>query len=88
MENRNEQRRSGFMLTSITATFIAVAVGLLLIVIGVGTRNEGVTLAGTFILPLALIWGGFFLEEQSLPVKVTLLAIGGLIIVALIRSLM
>lgn len=60
--------------------FGAVAVGLLLLVIGIGTGTEWVFYAGAFILPLALLWGGLFKSEQNTPVRVALLAVAGLLI--------
>jgi hypothetical protein len=59
--------------------FIAVALGLLVLVIGVGVGN--MALAGTFIMSIALFWG-VFLPGESVPVKVTLLAVGGLLAIA------
>jgi hypothetical protein len=69
-----------FAMAPVLGTFIAVALGLLLMVVGMHAGAEGPLFAGIFILPLALIWGGLFLEGQRQPVRVTLLAIGGLII--------
>lgn len=62
--------------------FGAVAVGFLLLVIGNGTGKEWVFLVGGLISPLAFLWGALFKSEGSLPVKITLLAIGGLLMVA------
>jgi len=77
-------KSSGFALAMAPTltVFIAVAVGLLLTVIGMHAGEEGPFFAGIFILPLALIGGGLFLKGQKLPVRVTLLAIGGLIILS------
>lgn len=69
-----------FAMRPILALFIAIAIGLLLIVIGMHAGEKGPMFAGIFILPLSLIGGGLFLEEQRQPVRVTLLALGGLII--------
>lgn len=75
-------RSSGvsFAIKPMLVLFIAIAIGLLLIVIGIHAGEEGPMFAGIFILPLALIGGGLFLEGQRQPVRVTLLVIGGLII--------
>jgi hypothetical protein len=62
--------------------FGAVAVGLLLLVIGVGIRNRGVAMAGEFIFPLSLLAGGLFWGEEQLPVRITLVALGGLFVIA------
>jgi len=59
----------------------AVAVGFLLLVIGIGTATEWVFFAGAFVSPLALLWGGLFKSEESMPIRITLLAIGGLLMV-------
>ena len=67
--------------------FGGVALGLLLLVIGAGAGNEGVTLVGVFILPLALLWGGLFKAGQSMPLKLTLLAIAGVLLAVTVRTL-
>jgi len=79
MEERQEPKRFD-LCTSNIAVFIAIAVGLLLIVVGASIENGGVASAGAYILPLALIWGGLFLQTQSTAVKATLVAIGGIMI--------
>jgi len=61
--------------------FGAVALGFLLLVIGIGTGTEWVFFAGALISPLALLWGGLFKSEESMPIRITLLAIGGLLMV-------
>ncbi len=66
--------------------FGAVALGLLLLIIGTSTGTEWVYRVGSFVLPLALLWGGLFKSEESLPVKVTLLAIGGLALVSILQG--
>ena len=66
--------------------FIAVALGLLLVVVGLGSGTKGVFFAGAFILPLALLWGGLFSADESTPLRVTLLAISGILLAAIITS--
>jgi len=45
----------------------------------VGAPN--VTLAGDFVFAMTLFWGGLA-SEENLPVKIALLAIGGLFVLA------
>jgi len=66
--------------------FLAVAFGLLLVVIGLGSGTEEVFFTGAFILPVALLWGGLFPVEESTPIRVTLLAISGLLLAAIILT--
>jgi hypothetical protein len=65
----------------------AVAVALLLLVVGVGSRNDGVALAGEFIFPLSLLAGGLFWVEESLAVRITLIALGGLFVIVAFGNL-
>jgi hypothetical protein len=62
--------------------FAGIAIGLLLLVIGSGTGNNGVIHAGAFILSLASFWGGFYLPKENVAIKTALLAIGGLVAIA------
>jgi hypothetical protein len=64
----------------------AVAIGLLLLVIGAGIRSRGVVLAGEFIFPLSLFAGGLFWGEEKLPVRITLIAVGGLFVIAALSA--
>ena len=57
--------------------FGAAVLGLLLLVIGGGIENEALTLAGIFILPATFLWGGLYKTEDSVPLKITFLAIAG-----------
>jgi len=74
---------SAIAMTPTLGMLIAVALGLLLRVIGMHAGEAGLMFAGAFILPLALVWGGLFLDSQALAVRVTLLASGGLVLFAL-----
>jgi hypothetical protein len=65
-------------MTPVVGMFIAVAIGLLLRIIGMHEGEAGLIFVGTFILPLSLIWGGLFLKGQELPVRAALLVTGGL----------
>jgi hypothetical protein len=67
--------------------FGGAAIGLLLLVIGNGIDNKGTMLAGMFILPLSFLWGGMFRSENSTAQKITLLAIGGVLMVLSVESL-
>lgn len=59
---------------------LGVLIGLLLLVIGnAGGGHRNVTLAGDFIFAMTLFWGGLA-SEENLPVKIALLAIGGLFV--------
>jgi hypothetical protein len=61
---------------------LGVLLGLLLLVIGnIGGGHRNVTLAGDFIFAMTLFWGGLA-SEENLPVKIALLAIGGLFVLA------
>ena len=74
--------RGGINLSHKAMLVIGVAVELLFLVIGAGTRNEPVARIGTFVSPLALLAGGLLLEEEYLVLRVTLVAIGGLFAIA------
>jgi hypothetical protein len=65
---------------------LAVLLGLLLLVIGAGVPNHNVSLAGDFIFVAAFIWGGFSSEENSIPLKITMIAIAGLFAIAAFAS--
>ncbi len=67
-----------------TIMFAVMLIGLLHIVIGLNHDNGGVYYAGAFLLPAAFIWGGLFLKEESSGIRITLLAVGGYIIAALL----
>ena len=64
-----------------------IAVGLLLLAIGAGTRNRAVTVIGEFIFPTALFAGGLFWGEESLAVRITLLILGGLFTIAVFGNI-
>ena len=59
-----------------------VLIGLLLLVIGAGTKHPNVTLAGDFVFPIGLIWSGFSEDEVNVPLRVTMLAVGGVFVIA------
>ena len=81
MEQGNTEQKQATTSDTKWVVFIGVALGLLLRVIGVDIGNYEVNLAASFILPLALFWGGLFLKEEGASVRVVLLAIGGLILI-------
>ena len=66
--------------------FLAVILGILLLIIGSGVNSEWVSLIGALIFAAALFWGGFFLRAESLALRITLLAIAGLAAIALISD--
>ncbi|OGO00492.1 MAG: hypothetical protein A2Y90_05785 [Chloroflexi bacterium RBG_13_52_12] len=68
-------------------TFCAAALGLLLLVLGSWLDVEALTKIGIFILPLAFLWGGLFKAEQSMALKITLLAIAAILLVSAFASL-
>jgi hypothetical protein len=65
----------------------ALALGLLLLVIGSGTRSRAVTLIGDFVFPLSLFGGGLFWAEEHLAVRIALIALGGLFAIAVFGSI-
>jgi putative Mn2+ efflux pump MntP len=81
MEQKDREQKQVTTSDTKWVVLIGVALGLLLRVIGVDIGNYEVNLAATFILPLALFWGGLFLKEDSTAIRITLLAIGGLILI-------
>ena len=58
--------------------FLVVALGILLIMIGNGANNEWLGLVGLLLLAVSLFRGGLSSNEESVPVRVTMLAIAGL----------
>jgi hypothetical protein len=68
-------------------TFIGAAVGLALLVAGSWAENEACTNIGTFILPLAFVWGGLMKGDERFGVRITLLIIGGVLLAMAIHML-
>ena len=64
----------------------AIALSLLLMVIGGATRTRGLTLTGAFIFPFSLFTGGLFWSEELLHVRITLIALGGLFVIAAVSG--
>ena len=62
--------------------FGAILLGILLLVIGDSRNVNWLIYAGKFILPVALFWGGFYLKEENTAVRITLLALGGVMVVS------
>ncbi len=86
-QNSQTQRpiRGGvFTVGSSMLLLAAIALGLLFMIIGAGTRTRGLTLTGAFIFPFSLFAGGLFWSEELLAVRITLLALGGLFVIAAI----
>ena len=65
-----------------------IALGLLLMVVGAATRTRGLVLTGAFIFPLTLFAGGLFWSEELLPVRITLISLGGLFVIAAVGRLL
>lgn len=65
-----------------SVVLIGVALGLVLQYIGyrLSEPNPDLILIGSFLIPLSLLWGGLFLSEEGTPLRVTLLAVGGIIL--------
>ncbi len=70
-----------FTVGSSMVLLAGIALGLLLMVIGAGTRTRGLTLTGAFIFPLSLFTGGLFWSEELLAVRITLISLGGLFVI-------
>jgi len=68
-------------------TFILAVIAPVLIGIGFLEEDGKLTYAGIFVLPFALIWGGLFLEGERLHIRVTLLAIGGLLLLIFMATI-
>ena len=61
---------------------LGVLLGLLLLVIGnIGGGHRNVTLAGDFVFAATLICGGL-MSDETLGVKIALIAIGGLFVIS------
>jgi hypothetical protein len=72
-----------------SVVLIGVLLGLVLQYIGyrLSEPNPDLILAGSAIPPLSLLWGGLFLSEEGAPLRVTLLAIGGILLMISISLL-
>ena len=84
-----QETRTGFSLPvgSTVIMFVAILVGLLLLVIGDSQNSSGVYYAGAFILPAALFWGAFFLKEENTGLRIAFLAVGGYLAASLLAGL-
>lgn len=67
-----------------TRVFLVVALGILLIMIGNGVENTWLGLVGLFLFAASLFWGGLLLKENSVPIRVTMLAVAGLAVYTMI----
>jgi len=68
-------------------TFIGAAVGLALLVAGSWADCEACTNIGTFILPLAFLWGGLMKGDEGFGLRITLLIIGGVLLAMAVEML-
>ncbi len=64
--------------------FGLMAIGLIMVIIGIGTKTEWVFYAGAVILPLIALWAGLFNEEIDTPIKTALVGISGFMMAAII----
>ena len=81
-ENQRPPQRAVLTIGTSMLLVGASAVGLLLMVLGAGFGVRGLILAGAFIFPMAFIAGGIFSSDEVLPVRITLISIGGLFVIA------
>ena len=83
MQEPKKEKNTDVMVTMETkmVTFGGIILGILLLVIGVGASVKWVTYVGKFILPAALFWGGFYLKEESISIKTTLIVLAGIVVI-------
>jgi hypothetical protein len=67
--------------------FGAAAFGFLLLVIGAWADVEALRYIGILIMPLSFLYGAAFKSADSMALKITLTAIGGIILAASISVL-
>lgn len=72
--------------TLLQRIFLIAALGILLIMIGNGVDNNWVSVIGSFLFAVSLLWGGLFLTDEGVPIKVTMVAISGLAVYSLMSS--
>ena len=63
-----------------------ILLGLLLLVIGAGSHHPNVSLAGDFLFPIGLLWGGLSSDEDHVALRATMLAVGALFVIAAFAS--
>lgn len=74
------------MSNRLQVVFLGVILGLLLIIIGIGAESDWVFLIGALIMPIALFWGGLFLQAENLSMRIAMVAVAGAIAAATILS--
>jgi hypothetical protein len=67
--------------------FGAAAFGFLLLVIGAWADVEALRFIGILIMPLSFLYGAAFKAADSLALKITMTAVGGIILAASISVL-
>ena len=67
-----------------TRVCFVVFLGILLIMIGNGVENTWLNLVGSSLFAVSLFWGGLSLKEESIPIRVTMLAVAGLAVYSMI----
>ena len=72
--------------TLLQRIFLIAALGILLIMIGNGVDNNWVCVIGSFLFAVSLLWGGLFLKDEGVPIKVTMVAVSGLAVFSLMSS--
>jgi len=66
--------------------FAALVLGIIFTVIGYGAEVKWLYIIGVLIMPLALLWGALFKAEDDIKIKITLLAMAGIIMAAIVMS--
>ncbi|HEY41078.1 MAG TPA: hypothetical protein G4O18_04365 [Dehalococcoidia bacterium] len=74
------------MSNRLQAVLLGVILGILLIIIGIGTESDWVFLIGTLIMPIVLFWGGLFLQGENLAMRIAMVAVAGAVVAATILS--
>jgi hypothetical protein len=67
--------------------FGAAAFGFLLLVIGAWADVEALRFIGILIMPLSFLYGAAFKADDSMAMKITMTAIGGIILAASVSVL-
>jgi hypothetical protein len=75
-------REGKFMLEMLAA----LVLGIIFTVIGYGAEVKWLYLIGVLIMPLALLWGAFYKAGDDTKLKITLLAMAGILLAAIVMS--
>jgi hypothetical protein len=74
------------MSTLIQRVFLAILLGILLMVLGNGLENSWLALIGALIFAASAFWGAFFLQAEHVAMRIAMLVIAGLAAISLISS--